>query len=91
VLGVRKGSRNVNIDWIIVTKGYQFKDDGIKFKTDGWQKEFDSPNAKKDHFRWRDLNNAGGADGREYSYGVTIYKDDGSPCTTKDPVVINDT
>jgi hypothetical protein len=89
-LGVMYGSRDVKIDWIITTPGYAFKDDGIKFKTDGWQKEFDQPKADKNKFRWRDRNNAGGARDRVYTYGITIVKADGSPCATKDPDVLND-
>jgi hypothetical protein len=89
-LGILYGSRDVKIDWIITTPGYGFKDDGIKFKTDGWQKEFDQPKAEKSRFSWRDRNNAGGARDRVYSYGITVVKADGSPCATKDPDVIND-
>jgi hypothetical protein len=89
-LGVLYGSRDVKIDWVITTPGYGFKDDGIKFKTDGWQKEFDQPKADKNKFRWRDRNNAGGARDRVYSYGITIVKADGSPCATLDPDLVND-
>jgi hypothetical protein len=89
-LGVLYGSRDVKIDWIITTPGYAFKDDGIKFKTDGWQKEFDQPKANKNTFRWRDRNNMGGARNRVYTYGITIVKADGSACATKDPDLVND-
>lgn len=90
VLGVLTGSRDVKIDWIIATPGYAFQDDGVHFKTDGWQKEFDQPKAAGNKYRWRDRNNAGGPPAREYSYGITVVKSDGSPCATKDPTVIND-
>jgi len=89
-LGVLYGSRDVKIDWIITTPGYIFKDDGIKFKTDGWQKEFDQPKADKNKFRWRDRNNAGGPRDRVYTYGITVFKADGSTCATKDPDLVND-
>ncbi len=89
-LGVLYGSRDVKIDWIITTPGYAFKDNGIKFKTDGWQKEFDQPKANKNTFRWRDRNNAGGPRNRVYTYSITVVKSDGSPCATKDPDLIND-
>jgi hypothetical protein len=91
VLGIMTGSRDVNIDWVIATAGYDFhKSDGVKFKGDDWQKEFDQPTGNKNKFRWRDRNNSGGLPDREYEYSVTVTKDDGSPCTTKDPVIVND-
>jgi len=89
VLGILKGSRNINIDWVIKTPGYAFQANGIAFKTDGWQKEFDQPKANKNTFRWRDMN-PGGTAARAFSYGITITKADGSACATKDPTIVND-
>lgn len=91
VLGVLPGTRDIDIDWTITTPGYFFhQDNGIKFKGDEWRKEFDRPRAHRNEFHWRDRNNAGGLLGREYDYSLTITKDDGSPCATKDPTVVND-
>ncbi|HEY2630386.1 MAG TPA: hypothetical protein VGI57_14745 [Usitatibacter sp.] len=91
ILGIVTGTKDINIDWVIATNGYDFhKSDGIKFKGDDWRKEFDQATGNKNKFRWRDRNNAGGQPLREYEYSITVVKSDGSPCTTKDPVVIND-
>ncbi|HEX4781156.1 MAG TPA: hypothetical protein VH301_10405, partial [Usitatibacter sp.] len=39
VLGVETGSKDVDIRWKIATGGYEFAEDGIKWKGDAWQKE----------------------------------------------------
>jgi hypothetical protein len=91
VLGVAKGSRDVEIRWTISTPGYDFaKKDGIKFKSGDWPKEFDLPEGSKNRYKWRDRNSLGTGQERPYDYSVTIVKSDGSACATKDPTVIND-
>lgn len=91
VLGIELGSRDVNIDWVIATDGYDFhKQDGVKFKGSDWNKEFDQPTGNKNKFRWRDRNNAGGPPAREYEYSITVVKTGGATCATKDPTIVND-
>jgi hypothetical protein len=90
VLGVAKGSRDVDIRWTIATPGYEFaKKDGVKFKGSDWPKEFDTPEGNKNKYKWRDRNNLGTGT-RSYDYSVTVVKSDGSGCATKDPTVVND-
>jgi hypothetical protein len=91
VLGVAKGSRDVDIRWTISTPGYDFaKKDGIKFKTGDWPKEFDLPEGNKNKYKWRDRNNLDTGTQRSYDYSVTVVKSDGSTCATKDPTIVND-
>ena len=90
VLGVAKGSRDVEIRWTISTPGYDFaKKDGIKFKTGDWPREFDLPEGNRNKYKWRDRNNLDTGT-RAYDYSVTVVKSDGSACATKDPTVVND-
>jgi len=91
VLGVAKGSRDVEIRWTISTPGYDFsRKDGVKFKGDDWSKEFDLPDGNKNRYKWRDRNHLDTGAERRYDYSVTVVKSDGSPCATLDPTVIND-
>jgi len=90
VLGVETGSKDVDIRWTIATKGYEFGEDGIKFKGDAWQKEFDQKSHDKNEYKWRDRNNMGSPPERSYDYTVTIVKSGGAPCASKDPTVVND-
>jgi hypothetical protein len=90
VIGVRKGTRKVDIIWTIADSRYEFaKKDGVKFKGSEWPKEFDLPEGNKNRYKWRDLN-ALDSGQRSYDYSVTIVNADGSACATKDPTVIND-
>jgi len=91
VLGVAKGSRDVDIRWTIATPGYDFaKKDGVKFKGSDWPREFDLPEGNRNRYKWRDRNNLDTGKERAYDYSVTVVKSDGSACATKDPTVIND-
>jgi hypothetical protein len=90
VLGVAKGSRDVDIRWTIATPGYDFGKGGVKFKGSDWPKEFDLPEGNRNKFKWRDRNNLATGQERPYDYSVTVVKSDGSACATKDPTIVND-
>jgi len=90
VLGVETGTRDVDIRWTIATAGYEFAEDGIKFKGDAWQKEFDQKAHNKNEYKWRDRNNMGSPPERSYDYTITIVKKGGAACASKDPTVVND-
>lgn len=90
VLGVETGSQDVDIRWTIATSGYEFSDDGIKWKGDTWSKEFDMKGHNKNEFKWRDRNNLGTPAERSYDYTINIVKKGGTPCASKDPTVVND-
>jgi len=90
VLGVETGSKDVDIRWTIATADYEFAEDGIKFKGDAWQKEFDQKSHNKNEYKWRDRNNLGSPTERSYDYTVTIVKKGGAACASKDPTVVND-
>jgi len=90
VLGIAKGTKDVDIVWKIATPKYEFaKKDGVAFKGSDWPKEFDLPEGNKNRYKWRDRNNLD-AGTRSYDYGVTILNADGSACATTDPTVVND-
>lgn len=89
-LGVDAKARNVQIRWTIKTAGYKFATDtGIAFKSGTWQDEFHSKAPGGQKYSWEDRNNLATGP-RAYDYSITIVKDDGSPCATKDPTIIND-
>lgn len=90
-IGVERGNSDVDVTWNIATAGYEFAlSDGVKFKGGDWQKEFKDGNANKGRYTWRDLNPQGAQQAREFPYSITIVKQGGAACATKDPTVIND-
>ena len=90
-LAVEPDNRAITITWNITGNDYVFAPDGIKFTTDGWEKEFKDPKSNNDKFSWHDINPKSATQGRSYKYWVKVVaKKSGVACPTLDPIIVND-
>ncbi len=89
-VGLPRGHPNVIIMWTIETSGYEYLTDGIKFKTPGWENEFDHPSHAPTQFTMRDLNPTGLQRGRKFDYAVKVKPTNGAACPVHDPGIVND-
>lgn len=93
-VGVPRGSHNVPIQWHIDSASVgnaQFAASrGIFFKNAASAREFDGERRVSDtQYVWNDRNPTLSPKGRPHPYGINVVQN-GKPCPTFDPTVVND-
>ena len=93
-VGVARGNHNVPIHWTIDPSsagGARFAPTrGIVFKLASSAVEFDGERRVSDtHYMWNDKNPTLHPPARPHPYGINVVQD-GRPCPTFDPTIVND-